>query len=418
MGSRYLRTFWIVVVVLTALLTVSSFTVLGQRINTLIQRQTLEQARSYADLVIAARAWNASHGGVYIKLSNHAFTNPYLRDLGVEPDDVLQRQGVPVTLRNPSAMTRELGEMLPRVGDDPAFRLTSTHPVNPNNAPDQWEREALAAFETGVAERSGPITTDDGVAAFRYAVPLTVEKDCLTCHSDGYRVGDVRGALVVTLPYKSTLDAMASNRRELTLAAVTSILSVLVIVAAWALWLENRLTKSAEQLAHMANTDALTGLMSRRATLTTLEQELERAGRSGDSAGILMIDIDHFKRFNDTYGHAVGDEVLRRTADMLRDSVRQYDSVGRMGGEELLVIAPGIDTSSIGQLAERIRAAAEAIDLSDICGGCDESLTLSIGTALSRAEQGENVDELIARADGAMYTAKENGRNRVVACGA
>jgi diguanylate cyclase (GGDEF)-like protein len=163
----------------------------------------------------------------------------------------------------------------------------------------------------------------------------------------------------------------------------------------------------------MATTDGLTGLWNRRFTLESLARELDRARREGASTGVVLVDIDHFKGVNDDYGHAAGDEALRRTADVLSQVVRQYDIVGRVGGEEMLVVAPDVSAGSLGVLAERLRAAVEALDTADVCP--DRSLTISVGTALAAAGQAETVDALIARADAAMYAAKDAGRNRVVA---
>ncbi|MDP2401259.1 MAG: diguanylate cyclase, partial [Actinomycetota bacterium] len=319
-----------------------------------------------------------------------------------------------ITLRNPAAMTREIGDVLVSSATPSRFKLTSLVFVNPGNAPDAWERDSLEQFERGTAERWGVEDADEGTRVFRYMRPLPVEEGCLSCHGDsGYRVGDIRGAISVTLPYGEVAGALRRNGVQLALLASAVLVSLWLVVFGLTRWLTDRLRDARERLEHMATTDGLTGLWNRRFTLESLARELDRARREGASTGVVLVDIDHFKGVNDDYGHAAGDEALRRTADVLSQVVRQYDIVGRVGGEEMLVVAPDVSAGSLGVLAERLRAAVEALDTADVCP--DRSLTISVGTALAAAGQAETVDALIARADAAMYAAKDAGRNRVVA---
>ncbi|MDZ4179863.1 MAG: diguanylate cyclase [Coriobacteriia bacterium] len=393
--------------------TVLVFVWIGIRTTGLVERSVLDQARSYTDLIVAARSWNTGHGGVWVKKSADTLTNPYLAELGVEADARLE-DGTEITLRNPAAMTREIGDVLVSSATPSRFKLTSLVFVNPGNAPDAWERDSLEQFERGTAERWGVEDADEGTRVFRYMRPLPVEEGCLSCHGDsGYRVGDIRGAISVTLPYGEVAGALRRNGVQLALLASAVLVSLWLVVFGLTRWLTDRLRDARERLEHMATTDGLTGLWNRRFTLESLARELDRARREGASTGVVLVDIDHFKGVNDDYGHAAGDEALRRTADVLSQVVRQYDIVGRVGGEEMLVVAPDVSAGSLGVLAERLRAAVEALDTADVCP--DRSLTISVGTALAAAGQAETVDALIARADAAMYAAKDAGRNRVVA---
>ena len=171
-----------------------------------------------------------------------------------------------------------------------------------------------------------------------------------------------------------------------------------------ALALDN--AKSRAQLEHQAQTDALTGLLNHRYFHERLRAELQRASRSHLPVGLLMLDIDDFKRVNDIHGHAAGDEVLVRLADSLRGSARGSDVVCRIGGEEFAVILPETDANSASQLAIRMRQrmAAQAVD------GLGE-LTVSIGFAEGPADA-SNPRELVACAEAAMMTAKASGKNR------
>ncbi|PKQ16594.1 MAG: hypothetical protein CVT67_04135 [Actinobacteria bacterium HGW-Actinobacteria-7] len=402
-----------ILIVLITLVTGVIFIWLGARTERLVRDGALEQARSYADLIIAARAWNSHQGGVLVKKSATTLTNPYLIELGINPDDRLS-DGTPVTLRNPAVMTREIGEELVAAHAASVFKLTSLRPVNPSNAPDSWERQGLRAFERGELEYWETDTMTKTAEVFRYMRPLIVDASCLRCHSTGYEVGDIRGAVSITLPYDAFSRAIRSNRIALLWVATTVLSGLWVTVLGLIWWLRNRLRAENARLERMATIDPLTGLWNRQHTLERLHGELERARRSGHGGtGVVMIDIDRFKRVNDEYGHAAGDEVLRRTAGALTGVVREYDLVGRIGGEELLVVAPDTDAGKLSVLAERLRAAVEGMESTELCGGC--VVTVSIGTALALTGGGENADAFIARADAALYQAKAEGRNRVVA---
>ncbi len=165
-------------------------------------------------------------------------------------------------------------------------------------------------------------------------------------------------------------------------------------------------------LREQASTDALTGLPNRRHFLHRLEQELERVRRrtTGDAC-VLMLDLDHFKRVNDQYGHAAGDSLLRHFANLLRHELRATDTAGRMGGEEFAVILPGSGLPAAQAFAQRIcdRLAAQPLSI----GKLQVEATVSIGIAAIAADD-LSADAVLSRADGALYQAKELGRNRVV----
>jgi diguanylate cyclase (GGDEF)-like protein len=164
-----------------------------------------------------------------------------------------------------------------------------------------------------------------------------------------------------------------------------------------------------DELQFQANHDSLTGLWNRRAILDLLNREMERSRRSQHLIGLLMLDVDHFKKINDTLGHPVGDVVLRGLAARIGHSVRSYDSVGRYGGEEFLVILPDSNETQTLQSAERIRAMiAEGAFLAD---GSEIEVTISIGaTVLSPSTV--SAMEILAIADSALYVAKSKGRNQ------
>lgn len=165
-----------------------------------------------------------------------------------------------------------------------------------------------------------------------------------------------------------------------------------------------------EATRRMATTDALTQLANRGHGSQRLEQEIARARRYGPPLGVALLDVDHFKAVNDTFGHAIGDEVLRRIAAAIEEAARTTDIAIRWGGEEFLVIFPRTDFAGAEVGAERLRAAIENIE--PIANG-PQSLSVSVGVTAFGLD--DDPDRLVDRADRALYAAKSGGRNRVVA---
>ncbi len=170
------------------------------------------------------------------------------------------------------------------------------------------------------------------------------------------------------------------------------------------------LVESREALAHQATHDPLTGMLNRRAILDRLREEFARARRQGDSLAVGVCDIDHFKRINDTYGHQTGDDVLCELSRIMTKSIREYDSVGRIGGEEFLVIMPAKAGVECTPLFGRMCGNIAGNKLTTRSGAL--SVTVSIGVASAAGD--DTVDKLLAAADAALYRAKSEGRNRVV----
>jgi diguanylate cyclase (GGDEF)-like protein len=167
-----------------------------------------------------------------------------------------------------------------------------------------------------------------------------------------------------------------------------------------------------EALRSQSTKDPLTGLYNRRYLQEMLEREIRRAIRSEQALGALMLDLDHFKNFNDTYGHEAGDAVLRETAAFLVRSIRAEDFVCRYGGEEFVVILPTADIRAAAARAERIRSKLrDVVVMHD--GRSLGLITVSIGVA-ALPNHGTNEKDLLQAADAALYRAKRDGRDRVV----
>jgi len=202
---------------------------------------------------------------------------------------------------------------------------------------------------------------------------------------------------------------IAGKRRALS-SYIGSI--IFAAVGVRVLIIQSRLIRAQEMLQFEATHDVLTGLSNRRAILECLEKELERQKRNGDSVGVIMADADHFKKINDSYGHAVGDQVLREVARRMLSCLRIYDSVGRYGGEEFLIVVPNCDGRKTFASAERLRESVAQEPVTTNAGSIP--VTVSMGLiATTGCADGLDCSILLRMVDEALYSAKAKGRNRV-----
>jgi diguanylate cyclase (GGDEF)-like protein len=215
-------------------------------------------------------------------------------------------------------------------------------------------------------------------------------------------------AIHLVYPLLVLLMSLAIARQRLGMAAIV-VLCSFVCSSARLLVTQNRMQITKEALRREAARDSLTALWNHKSILEILDRELVRAERDRQPVGVIMADLDHFKNINDTRGHATGDMVLRIIASSMAAVVRPYDSVGRYGGEEFLIVAPGCGLAETWELAERVRAHVAATEIS--ASGSKVKVTLSLGIASGQA--GSDPEKLLHVADAALYQAKNDGRNRV-----
>lgn len=377
----------------------------------------LERGRAYFKQIVLTRRWAAGYGGVYVRKGPGVESNPWL-----EHPDLVAADGSVLTLRNPALITREISEIAAEEGDF-RFHITSLKPINPGNAPDDFEAASLQAFEKGATERWDQFDGGDG-HYFRYMGALRTEPSCLACHAtQGYEVGDVRGGISVTFPIESIHREMRHTVIFILAASVAILCLTVGLMSVIVSRLRKELTRLGAELEKAATTDPLTGLYNRRFLMERLEQEIDKAGRTGQPLCCAMVDADDFKRVNDRYGHVTGDAVLRSLAETLSSGTRSYDLVARYGGEEFFVAFPCVDEATALGLCDRIRRAATE--------GCSRvlpdggALTISVGIAAAelreaaddggpRPSRADLVESLLRHADAALYEAKAAGKDRCV----
>ena len=175
----------------------------------------------------------------------------------------------------------------------------------------------------------------------------------------------------------------------------------------------SRIVRLEQTLNQLASRDSLTQCWNRRMIDEVLDSAIAEARRKTSNLSLMVLDIDHFKKVNDTHGHAAGDVALKHMVNILNTNLREYDQVGRYGGEEFVVILPSTDKDSAWGVAERIRASLQ-YHPAQVDAELDISMTVSIGITEFRHDGSDSRISLFERADRALYTAKHSGRNRVV----
>ena len=408
---KFARKFLIGAAVIITLAISTIFFVFNMRAEELTVSVIHQQAKSLFKQVILIRRWVTGYGGVYVEVRPGVNPNPFLTSLpGLKVNIVDKESSKQYTLRNPGLVTREMSQ-LSSEAEGYSFHVSSLKPVNvQTNSPDPFERDALLKFEQGSTEVYGVEQRQSG-PVYRYMGPLSFESSCNKCHShQGYAVGDIRGGISISVPMHEVLAKMRINR-ILTAVFALSILGLLFGALAFVnTRFMKALREAQKKLVDMATVDSLTGLLNRPAGLERVEEELSRHRRSGSPMACLLMDIDRFKKINDSCGHQAGDAVLEEFGAILRKHTRKHDIVCRYGGEEFLLLLADTSLPAALAAAEKIRTVTSSMTVS--FGGKMINFTTSIGFDLLKPD--DTVASIIARADAALYQAKEGGRNKVV----
>lgn len=304
------------------------------------------------------------------------------------------------------------------------IRNVSDRTRNLNNTPTPYEQEAIRYFkENPDAREYSRILTLNRQSVLFYASPIKIEPHCLMCHGKredappyvrencingyDYTLGDVRGVVSITVERSALLSNVQEKYRLYFLysgAIAAAILVLMFLIVRRAKTIEHRLLSSLKRLSYK---DTLTNLYNRRKQGSYLEEYHHLFERYKDPYSLIMVDIDHFKEVNDTYGHPAGDTVLKEMAKILRSSTRQTDHAARWGGEEFLILCPKTTLEQAAVVAQSLRQKISAHPFTTV-----GHKTASFGVAQVR--EGESVPDLLERVDAALYRAKKEGRDRVV----
>jgi len=407
---EHVKLFLFSLCLIIALAVITIFSYLYGRTDDIMFQRAREQAVIYADLINHLKLWNFDYGGVYVEMKDGVEGNAYLKRLGIKPD-IRCEGGRSFTVRNHAIMIKEISRRSEQY-DGIRFRIVSLLPLDPGNLPDPLEKEALSKFQQGNKEFSRLLKNPDEPPVFRYLRPLVADQSCLECHRQSYGPGDVIGAVSVTIPIGHIAAETETSRAIILLAAFLTIGFLIgsTYLLTWRFVI--RLDDTQKQLKKLASTDELTGLRNRRHTMRRLEEEYDRAVRLGEPLCLIILDVDRFKGINDRYGHPFGDVVLKSVAARLLETSRSYDVVGRIGGEEFLVITPGAALKEAMAHAERLLATIRGA----VVGEGEREIFVTLSAGVTDFREGDSTAvALLKRADRALYRAKQEGRDRAIA---
>lgn len=305
------------------------------------------------------------------------------------------------------------------------FRYASLSPLNPENKATSHEEDLIQRFEKGQLRAYEEETSPAGEDLLYFARPLDrFESRCMYCHGDpadapeslverygsthGFQrqVGQLSGIMSITIPLGYFQDQ--GQKTFFYVAAVTITGFILVFLVIYLL-LQRKDTQDQllllknHELDLLSTTDVLTGVWNRLRFNQEVDILIEKAHECDVALGMLLLDLDHFKKVNDFYGHNVGDEVLERFAGFLTRMCRRTDFIARFGGEEFVILIQGMDAAELEQYAQRLLHQMPQVEYP-----CDLRVTASIG--LAELQRGEDRTQFFCRADQALYKSKEKGR--------
>ncbi|MEW6087617.1 MAG: diguanylate cyclase [bacterium] len=356
------------------------------------------EARTDYEQNVHIRKLMTDLGGFYAPVEKVP-PNPYL---DVQNREIKTTDGKVFTLVNSAYMMRIIFEKIRENSKNLKMnKLTSLKYINPVNKPDEWEYKGLLELDKGRDEVI-EIVKLNKEPYLRLLKPFIIEKSCLQCHEkQGYKIGDVRGGISISVPMKPYFENGANSRNLIIMTHL-----IIWILISYGIYLtaktEMRNITLYEETRDLSLHDALTGLANRRLMDINFEIFISRAKRYGNKLSVILLDIDYFKKYNDTQGHDAGDTLLRKISGIIQNEVRNIDLVVRYGGEEFLVILPDTGELETFEIAERIRKSIETTT----------EITISLGLSSLDAKT-YSKEDIIKKADKALYAAKRNGRNRI-----
>ncbi|AXH09287.1 hypothetical protein CP960_02135 [Malaciobacter halophilus] len=383
-----------------------------------------QEAKSLFTNMLNTRSWASSHNGIYIKAHDNIKPNKYLED-----NIAYTNKNELLIKINPAWMTRQISEITNQRGNY-FFKITNANAINPNNEADEFEKKALKSLE----KTNKKFYTQFTANRYDLLGALKAENSCLKCHTKGEKLGDVLGGLRVSIPadnYIKSIQAIEQKASNLYIITIVTSIIFLSLIIYTIISLSNKekrilllnktlerkvkkrtkeLRKTNKKLTKISITDFLTKIPNRRFFFEMGEKVFFLAKREKIPFSIICIDIDFFKGVNDSYGHHIGDMILKQIANILKNNIRNSDILARTGGEEFYIALNNTDLKGAINLANNLRLLVEKSAYKN-----NEDyiyITISAGVATCNSE--DSFFSLINRADKALYKAKNSGRNRVI----
>lgn len=365
------------------------------------ERVALESAKTLFKYINITRLWNSQHSAVYVPVTEKTQPNPYIN---LSSRDIKINNELTLTQINPTYMIQQISDLaLKQNGIQ--FHFTSLTPINPTNRPTELEVKILKEFQNGLTEK-GMFITKNNQPYYFYMAPVYTDKSCFSCHPKPELLHNNIGGGISII----SSSIMKSPFWELFFGHI-----VISIVGLFVIFLTYRKLRNAYKIIQkQASIDELTGIPNRRVFSEHIRTEFKRHQRDQQPLSVIMCDIDHFKAFNDTYGHLAGDNCLTKVAQTIQHSLkRPVDFCARYGGEEFIILLPETEQSGAKHFAETVRQEVEALNMQND-KAFHHIITISLGVATSTKNNPlASYEKLINQADQALYKAKEQGRNQV-----
>lgn len=378
-----------------------------------IEELALSEARAIFIKDSHLYEWIATQGGIYVLSSDSLHVNEF----SSPKSNIMLNDGKKLTLIHSTSLLRQINALLMEDQKEIYEHITSLNPLSEENAPDEWEAKALPKLNSMKHEMYS-LERINNQEYLRYMGAFTVKESCLKCHPDA-KVGDIKGGMSVTLPLNNYKN-IAEKRTQYSLTIYLFFwffglcsLGIAMYYLVKLLRKHNLLMEETHELKFLNQIDPLTKAFNRRTFENWLKTKIMLFQVHHINSCMLMIDIDFFKKINDTHGHLVGDKVLIEIAQIINDHVREEDCFARIGGEEFALLLFNAKIRRAYIMAERIRRiiADSKIKINE---DTKETVSITISVGISTfTNYDTSIENIIERSDKAMYLAKKEGRNKV-----
>jgi diguanylate cyclase (GGDEF)-like protein len=406
-----LRTLAIIATLIFSVAMSATLVAFQMRSERAIKDGIVSQARAHAQEFNAVRTYVQGFSGIYVPASAETTVNPHLQGIpGVMPA-IYAPNGKQYVLQNAPCVARSVSAILDRESNQTVrMNLSSLAPMNVENKPDAFTRRAIAQLNSGSSEVYSFAQVGRS-HEFQYALGIPMAEKCGRCHPGWVgQVAGNAGATVVHLDVTEPLGYIATSRMWTGIAVVVLLFSSALVLHLLGTRVLVPMRDAQEQIYDLANKDSLTGLGVRRVGVDALTDEVARSSREERCLACCMLDLDDFKAVNDDLGHTMGDTVLAAVGSAISSCLRPYDRAARVGGEEFLLLLPGVCAREADEIVERVREAIARA--SEGVEGLGRTITCSAGIAVYDPPSSESAHDVFMRADQALLAAKRAGKNR------
>lgn len=424
------RSYWLVAFALWIALGTASYLYNMKSLEHHASMMASERATNFYKAIFLARKWNSQYGPIYAPVTEQNPPNSYLQ---LPNREITAPNGLELTMINHAYMVRQISEIAEQ--EKVYFHVTSLNPLNPENAADPWEKIALESFEKGVPEKIEMVQGVDGLV-FRYMAPMFVEATCLACHAQqGYKMGDVRGGVSVTLDANEILDDVKREKLFLIMAHLFTVsvgifLGYLFLSSArkHTLVLEGitssqkqdlqtqkeKLNETTKVMHDLVTRDTTTGIHTAEHFKDLSTLMWNNAINNSKPVALLLLEIDSFNDYADNYGALEGDICLKEITGAITRKVQEKGSVvARFGAASFAVMLANTDASHAHDLAQKVHGDVLGLNIPHETSDVSKIVTITGVAASVVPTHGQQLGDFIKRVRDALRKGREKGRNHI-----